>query len=118
MANYKWNQLSEIYTEPEGILNKGTTLFIKITCDKPVDELNTQILKSVLNDWMYPYRGKDIKPFKLMEFTRVESELKVRLLFKTKNTEEDELKLLLQDILNFLNSDHISVNEINAMIDN
>lgn len=116
MANYEWDDLNEIYVPPEQAISKGTSLTVQISCMKPIGTLNVQILESFFGSWTYPHGGKYIKPFKLLEFTSDETWLSAKVSLITKSKEVDELKMLLQDVLHFLNSDHIKVSRIDVTL--
>ncbi|RAV13646.1 hypothetical protein [Paenibacillus contaminans] len=117
MANYNWDTLEDIYIrQTELTLKKGVVIEILMTCFKPIGTLNARILDSLFGSWTFPHDGKYVNPFKLLEFSSEDNWINAKVLFMKKNKEVDELKLFFQDVLHFLNSDHIKVERIEAKL--
>lgn len=117
MADYSWDTLEDLYISlAELTFQKGAVIEILMTCSKPIGTLNGQILDSFFASWSFPHKGKYVNPFTILEFSSEDNLIKTKLLLKKKNKEVDELKLLFQDVLHFLNSDHIQVKSIEANV--
>ncbi|AIQ52241.1 hypothetical protein [Paenibacillus sp. FSL R7-0331] len=62
--------------------------------------------------WTYPFQGRYVRPFIQSDFVCKEHSVYTKFIMKKKNTEIDEIKLVLQDVLHFINTDYISVKGI------
>ncbi|MNC12684.1 hypothetical protein D3C75_604090 [compost metagenome] len=62
--------------------------------------------------WTYPFQGRCVRPFIQSDFVCKEHSVYTKFIMKKKNTEIDEIKLVLQDVLHFINTDYISVKGI------
>ncbi|AIQ54612.1 hypothetical protein [Paenibacillus sp. FSL R7-0331] len=117
MTDYNWDHLDKVYSSPNKDILKGKVINLLINCKKPIGEINSEILEGFFRSWTYSISGKYIKPFEFHEFTCSGSRMSIKITLKKKNENTDELKLLLQDVLDYLNSDHIPVSKIEAIIE-
>ncbi|MCM3630575.1 hypothetical protein M3194_24895 [Paenibacillus glycanilyticus] len=116
MAEFIWDSIENIYSPLEEQLQNGMTLEIIMICNESLEGLNATILNDLFRTWTYGYNGRYINPFKLLEFKSFENYIKAQVKIKNKNKEVDELRLFIQDLLHFLNSDDIHITNLGLKI--
>lgn len=99
----KWDDIENIYSSTEFVVKTGTVVKISVELDNELDEYDRENLPTIIDTWTFPKNEKDIRPFKLQDFSFVEKSFEAEIKYKKKDKEIDELKLLCQDLLDFFN---------------
>lgn len=112
-----WQNVDEIYTEPIIDIKKGSlTLKVSLKGDFNQFESNIVGIKAALRHWCYFHEGKEISPFRLLEYSRRDQSFEAILEVVKKSKEIDEMKLLCQDIMDVLNLENIRVTEWEILV--
>lgn len=105
----EWDNIEKVYTPLSEELKKGDQVTLKIQFDSPIDEFNKVILNSLITGWFYPYKHKNIRPFKQLDVCITGNFFEANILIQKKDKEVDEFRLFCQDLLFILNTDNIHV---------
>ncbi|MEC0228681.1 hypothetical protein [Paenibacillus alba] len=105
-----WDDIEKLYSPLPASVTKGTQILVSIKCNKAIDQINMNLLRSFFNGWTFPSKGKYINPFKLVsiDFSK-EREIEAEIIVKRKDQDIDELRLFCQDVLDVLNTDYINI---------
>ncbi|WP_410514437.1 hypothetical protein PaeBR_08610 [Paenibacillus sp. BR2-3] len=106
-----WDDINTVYTSIDFVITKNTVVTVEVTTDGSVAVYDSGGIstKTILNNWTYPTGSKDIKPFKLLDYSLQETGFKATLQFVKKSKEIDEIKLLCQDIIDVYNYEKLHV---------
>ncbi|EJL44234.1 hypothetical protein PMI08_02036 [Brevibacillus sp. CF112] len=112
-----WDNINDVYSVPNFEVKKGTVVKIKVSVEGDLKEFERSPLgtRTILNNWSYHTdNGKEIKPFKLVNYLGSDSYFEAELMYVKKDKEKDELKLLCQDLMDVYNMEQISIKKWEA----
>jgi hypothetical protein len=115
-----WDNIENVYSIPNFEVKKGSVVKIMVSVEGDLKEFDRSLLgtKTILNNWSYHAdNGKEIKPFKLLNYLGSDIFFEAELMYVKKDKEKDELKLLCQDLMDVYNMEHISIKkwEVNTI---
>lgn len=117
MRDIIWDDIDMLYSPPGTVIQNGDQIAITLSFDQPIGEINNSIIEQFFSaSWTYPFKRRYVRPFIQSSFTREEYSIYTKFIIKRKNTETDEIRLVLQDTLDFLNTDYISVKGIKVEV--
>lgn len=72
---YEWDNIEELYDLKDRNLKKGDVVTLTIHVDKVIDEISSQVLQLFISSWTYPNDFQTYKPFKLIKYLSINSEI-------------------------------------------
>ncbi len=113
---FEWTGILEYYHSPNFIHKKGTIFNMEVKIDKPLDEIDCNMIFSLASSWTW---GEDrrIKAFKLKEYQIAGTRIFLEFHTIRKSQRYDEIKYFLFSLGSFLDLceyriEAIKVNEV------
>ncbi len=81
-----WDNINDVYSVPNFEVKKGTVVKIKVSVEGDLKEFERSPLgtRTILNNWSYHTdNGKEIKPFKLVNYLGSDSYFEAELMYVT-----------------------------------
>ncbi|WP_059172941.1 hypothetical protein [Bacillus sp. FJAT-27445] len=107
-----FDNLDDVYSAPNFEIKKGSQILLYMYFDGSLKDFDDPIFgtKEMLDWWAYDSEnGKRKRPLKLINYAGYENWFKAELLFVKKSQNIDELKLLIQDLMDVYNIEGLRV---------
>lgn len=103
------DDIEVLYEAPDSVIKRGTVIKLFIEIDRELERYYRNNMSSIIDNWLYAKGDKDVRPFRVLEFTALEKGFEAKFRFAKKDAGIDELKLFCKDIVDVFNLDKTHV---------